>query len=247
MKNLIRRLLLSILQLCLGAAHASQAIPGVINSEAPAKPPQRVEGTVLAGTPAGFAANVEVRFWRQGNASQAQSTTTDNSGRYSLSLDNGSWQGSACGSERGFQPLFWEVEVIDGEVVSLNENNTRSPRIDSIEPAILRSGEEVTINGQGFGCSGQVELSVPSMDVLVVSDFIEHRDNRLRFVVPDIPSFPTPEFLIALALLGCNGNEECIADIPARLDWGDGVMKFRHSDLQSAPAGFDYNNTELDE
>ena len=224
---------------------ASQLPAGMLPAAAGEGAPRQVEGTVVRmGATPEPAAGITVRFWRQGREADFVSTTTDSRGVYRITLPDGQWRGAACGSTRGYRPLFWEVTVADGVVTHFLENDRRAPVITGMSPARARPGEPVTLTGSGFGCSGRLLLDIVPISVLnatpppvtlpdrqrvELSDFIHRDDGQVTFTMPPLPrlTFPGPMFLNLET--GATGGANRVTITPG------GTMTYVHGTQRSAP------------
>ncbi len=172
---------------------------------------------------------VPVAFWptADGWSDPAGAVTVQSarSSRYTILLPDGAWTGAACGSPTGYAPLFWEVVVSGGAVVSYRERDDRMPTIDRV--AIYnritqrplapgrspRAGHAVRIDGRGFGCSGRVLLLQAGQEVARVASFVLHTDGR---VVLDLPAGGwDPALPLAFAYVHGRWRSGAVAATPA--------------------------------
>lgn len=147
------------------------------------------------------AANVEVRFWQADRPDIIYRAQTDTNGSYVIGLDNGVWLGEACGSDTGFYPARWQLSVENDRLVSMQAITQKIIQIDSILPSdLVQQDSVVTINGQGFGCSGSLRFIYSNSvnrcgvaqdieydhEIIQVSEFISRYDTQIRFVLPEL-------------------------------------------------------------
>ena len=119
--------------------------------------------TLLNDSPA---ENVELRFWQPDRPAEILKTRTNQQGEYSIGLGDGLWQGAACGSASGYRPARWRVGIAENAVSFLRAQEVPELRLDSavsdnINISALnsaRQGDQVTLSGSGFGCSGKLRF-----------------------------------------------------------------------------------------
>jgi len=152
------------------------------------------------------AVGVTIRFWQPATPFNFVTTETDQQGRYDIELGPGLWSGEACGSA-AYLPAAWQV-LIDGDRIKRLESiQQKNIHIDSISiDGVL--GDEfnrhddvtLTLRGQGFGCSGSVEVVfLQGIDfcgdelpldygraVIKVNEFDQRTDTLLRFQPPSL-------------------------------------------------------------
>ena len=151
----------------------------------------------LAGLQA--APNVEVRFWHPDQPHITIRTQTDAQGQYVVGLDSGEWVGEACGSEQGYYPNAWQLNVANQQLVSMRSIATKTIRLDALSPSnLFAQGSTVTLSGKGFGCNGVLWITYSNavsrcgtaQEVeydhaeIRVSEFIQRSDTQLQFVMP---------------------------------------------------------------
>ena len=121
---------------------------------------------------------------------------TDVRGYYQLHLDDGNWLGYACGSQTGYQPLFWEVGIFDNVITSYKELSHVSPIIENVSVPLpdtrnpspsLNPGTEITVTGNWFGCSGKLLMEIDGRQE-EITRFIIHQNKLLKFTLPDFSS-----------------------------------------------------------
>ena len=152
-----------------------------------------VAGTVRR-TDAAPAAGVAVRVWRADRRAGAEGyreVRADRAGRYRVALPDGAWRIVPCGSPAGYVPAYWDVTVEQGRVVGFQQVDRADPEIRAVD---LVGGDQgsggqgwVVLEGEGFGCSGRVEVELEDGRSFEVTEFEEHTDARIRFRVPEAP------------------------------------------------------------
>jgi len=152
-----------------------------------------VRGTVrrVDGTPAG---GVEVRFERRadGRVDAVEADRTRADGAHAVKLADGVWTGTACDSTIGYQPTLWRLTVADGRILRFREVARAAPSIANAEirlssdKGVVRAGDEVTLTGAGFRCSGHVVVEVDGMEPVTQGTFEPHEDARVSFAFPPL-------------------------------------------------------------
>ncbi len=152
-----------------------------------------VRGTVRRahGTPAG---GVGVRFERRsdGRVAAVETGRTGSDGTYAIKLADGTWEGMACDSTLGYQPTLWRITVADGQILRFREIVRAAPSITKAEislssdKGVVRTGDEVTLTGAGFRCSGHVVVEVDGMEPVTQRTFEPHEDTRVSFAFPPL-------------------------------------------------------------
>lgn len=164
------------------------------------------------------AAGIEVRFWQPARPAQVITTETDEQGNYEVKLRNGNWQGEACGSDSGYYPAAWQVQLVNNSLVSLQQTPQRTLSINNtaLETGFLagnfsnglgsthvyETGDMVTLNGVGFGCSGSLVLVYQnSLDIygeprdvrydnapliIGVADMLSRSETQIKFSMPNL-------------------------------------------------------------
>ena len=141
-----------------------------------------------------------VRFWKEGDSTQVIAGETSSNGTYSAELSDGVWIGSACESNKGYEPSYWRVTIAEDQVITTEELASRPQTVQEITAGIWRPGQTATLTGRGFGCAGKIVLTVipdparllraPSPEALhiEVTEFLEHDDSHISFIVPPLPT-----------------------------------------------------------
>jgi len=141
-----------------------------------------------------------VRFWMENDSTQVIAGETTSNGTYSATLANGVWIGSACESNKGYEPSYWRVSITDGNVIATEKLASRPQTIQEITAGIWQPGQIATLTGHGFSCAGKIILTVipdparllrtPSPEALhiEVTEFVEHDDSHVSFIVPPLPT-----------------------------------------------------------
>ena len=138
---------------------------------------------------------------------------TDADGHYQLHLDDGEWIGYACGSQWGYQPLFWKVAIFNNIISSYEELSHIAPVIEEIKvsipdiernPSYLPPGTEISVTGNWFGCSGKVLLDVDGKQKEVTT-FVNHQNRLVTFALPDFSDRGISQ-VKAFGIVYVNGN-----------------------------------------
>jgi len=125
-----------------------------------------------------------------GQVQKESEAKTDETGRYSIMLSDGTWRGMPCGSATGYLPVYWEITSTGGEITDFRELRREAPTLHSVDIGlktdrfVIKAGDPVTLTGDGFGCSGQVRVDVEGSDPSFVSAFNRQQDGVLKFGFP---------------------------------------------------------------
>lgn len=185
-----------------------------------------------------------VRFWKEAEPAQFVIGETTASGQYNAALTDGTWIGSACAADEGYEPTFWHVTFADGKTTAIEELTNRSPTIEKISDETWRPGQKITVTGLGFGCAGKLVLNIipdgtrllrsPSLRELTIEigEFTEQDDAHVSFVVPALPT-------VAYSSVAALGASE---QAPMLVTKGTGSLVFENAGLVSEKMLFAYES-----
>jgi len=148
---------------------------------------------------------VLIRALSGSQAGQSIRVQTDSQGQYLTALDDGQWIVSVCGSAKGYTPLYWRVNIENGDIVNFESVNNTTTTITSYESTAVVTdlegatgspltgvsedyaiylGDEVTLTGEGFGCSGKIVLDFGAHGRWSILNFEWVSEREIKFNVP---------------------------------------------------------------